>query len=165
MTTTTLPVPKAKRAALRIRKVLVPLDFSSASTNAFKYALKIAQQVGAQLTLLHVIRPTASPAFSTLTETAVLFETDLATSEEALRSLVAMARTAGVIDAQSTFRVGVAAHEIVEEAKELDADLIVIATHGFTGWKHYCIGSTAERVVRAAPCPVLVVREKEYEFV
>lgn len=165
MTTTTLPVPKAKRAALRIRKVLVPLDFSSASKNAFKYALKLAQQVGAQLTLLHVIRPTASPAFSTLTETAVLFETDLATSEEALRSLVAMARTAGVIDAQSTFRVGVAAHEIVEEAKELDADLIVIATHGFTGWKHYCIGSTAERVVRAAPCPVLVVREKEYEFV
>jgi len=43
--------------------------------------------------------------------------------------------------------------------------MIVIATHGYTGWKHFAIGSTAERVVRAAPCPVLVVREKEHEFV
>ena len=54
--------------------------------------------------------------------------------------------------------------EIVEAAKALDVDLIVIATHGYTGWKHFAIGSTAERVVRAAPCPVLVVREKEHEF-
>ena len=48
---------------------------------------------------------------------------------------------------------------------ELDVDLIVIATHGFTGWRHFAIGSTAERVARAAPCPVLVVREKEHEFI
>jgi universal stress protein A len=53
----------------------------------------------------------------------------------------------------------------VEAAKDFDVDLIVIATHGYTGWKHFCIGSTAERVVRAAPCPVMVVREKEHEFV
>jgi nucleotide-binding universal stress UspA family protein len=64
----------------------------------------------------------------------------------------------------SSVRPGLAAHEIVEAAKELDVDLIVIATHGYTGWKHFTIGSTAERVVRAAPCPVLVVREKEHEF-
>jgi nucleotide-binding universal stress UspA family protein len=61
-------------------------------------------------------------------------------------------------------RAGLPSHEIVETAKELDVDLIVIATHGYAGWKHFCIGSTAERVVRAAPCPVLVVREKEHEF-
>ncbi|MEI4884363.1 universal stress protein, partial [Klebsiella pneumoniae] len=62
-------------------------------------------------------------------------------------------------------RTGLPAHEIVEAAKELDVDLIVIATHGHTGWKHFAIGSTAERVVRAAPCPVLVVRQKEHEFI
>ena len=61
-------------------------------------------------------------------------------------------------------RQGIASHEIVDAAKEFDVDLIVMATHGYTGLKHFCIGSTAERVVRAAPCPVLVVREKEHEF-
>ena len=50
-------------------------------------------------------------------------------------------------------------------AKDLDVDLIIIATHGYTSWRHLCIGSTAERVVRTAPCPVLVVREKEHEFI
>jgi nucleotide-binding universal stress UspA family protein len=53
----------------------------------------------------------------------------------------------------------------VEAAKNLDVDLIVIATHGFTGRKHFAIGSTAERVARAAPCPVLVVREIEHDFI
>jgi universal stress protein A len=74
------------------------------------------------------------------------------------------ARSAGLQDARSAFRVGLAAHEIAEAAKELDVDLIVIATHGYTGWKHFAIGSTAERLVRAARCPVLVVREKEHDF-
>ena len=50
-------------------------------------------------------------------------------------------------------------------AAELAADLIVIATHGHTGLKHLLLGSTAERVVRLAPCPVLTVREREHEFV
>jgi nucleotide-binding universal stress UspA family protein len=47
----------------------------------------------------------------------------------------------------------------------MDVDLIMIATHGYTSWRHLCIGSTAERVVRSAPCPVLVVREKEHDFI
>ena len=150
---------------MRIRKILAPLDFSAASTNAFKYALKLAQQFGAQLTLLHVLRPAAAPGHASLAETALLYDAYLSSSEEDLRNLIKTSRAAGVIDAQSTFRVGAPAHEIVAEAKESDVDLIVIATHGFKGWKHFCIGSTAERVVRAAPCPVLVVREKEHEFV
>ena len=58
-----------------------------------------------------------------------------------------------------------APNEITKAAKDLDVDLIIIATHGYTSWRHLCIGSTAERVVRTAPCPVLVVREKEHEFV
>jgi nucleotide-binding universal stress UspA family protein len=66
---------------------------------------------------------------------------------------------------QTAIRTGLAAHEIVEAARELDSDLIVIATHGYTGWKHFCIGSTTERVVRTAPCPVFVVREKQHELI
>jgi nucleotide-binding universal stress UspA family protein len=62
-------------------------------------------------------------------------------------------------------RTGTAFLEIAEAAKSLEADLIIIATHGYTGLKHLLLGSTAERVVRSAPCPVLVVREHEHEFV
>jgi nucleotide-binding universal stress UspA family protein len=55
--------------------------------------------------------------------------------------------------------------EIVGAAKKLESDLIVISTHGRTGLKHVFMGSVAENVVRLAPCPVLVVREHEHEFV
>ena len=85
--------------------------------------------------------------------------------KKSLRALTDEARGAGVAGAKSIVRTGVATHEIIEEAKELDVDLIVIATHGFTGWKQFAIGSTAERVARAALCPVLVVREKEHDFI
>jgi universal stress protein A len=86
-------------------------------------------------------------------------------AEENLRTRVRAARDGGHKGATSITRCGVQTHEIIEEAKESDIDLIVIASHGYTGWKHFCIGSTAERVVREpAPYPVLVVREKEHEF-
>jgi nucleotide-binding universal stress UspA family protein len=91
-------------------------------------------------------------------------EIDLLTGDKNLRAFTASARTHGIENTKTSVRIGVPSHEIVEAAKDEDADLIVIATHGYTGWKHFCIGSTAERVVRAAPCPVLVVREKEYEL-
>jgi nucleotide-binding universal stress UspA family protein len=62
-------------------------------------------------------------------------------------------------------RIGSAWQEITEIARDRDIDLIIIGTHGYTGLKHLVLGSTAEKVVRHAPCPVLTVREKEHEFV
>ncbi len=62
-------------------------------------------------------------------------------------------------------RLGSAYHEICAAAKDEEVDLIIIATHGHTGLKHVVLGSTAERVVRHAPCPVLTVRVHEHEFV
>jgi len=84
-------------------------------------------------------------------------------TEKKLRAWTHSVAAMGV-SAKMAVRNGLPSHEIVEAAKDLDIDLIIIATHGYTGWKHFCIGSTAERVVRAAPCPVLVVREKEHQF-
>ena len=55
--------------------------------------------------------------------------------------------------------------EITQAARQLKVDLIVIANRGYSGWKHAMLGSVAERVVQYAPCPVLVVREKEHDFV
>ena len=87
-----------------------------------------------------------------------------ADSAKKLKQLASSVQTAGMKPVQSIVRTGLPAQEIVEAAKQFDVDLIIIATHGYTGWKHFAIGSTAERVVRAAPCPVMVVREKEHEF-
>ena len=154
--------PAAEHAAIAITKILVPTDFSSASEKAFSYALRFAQELGSQIALLHVLEPAAVSAFESLPP--VCTEELKANAEENLRALVNSARAASVNRIGSTMRSGIAAHQIVEVAKELDVDLVVIATHGFTGWKHFAIGSTAERVARAAPCPVLVVREKEHDF-
>ena len=62
-------------------------------------------------------------------------------------------------------RIGRSADEIINVAKEKDADLIIMSTHGYTGLKHAFLGSTTENVVRYAPCPVLTVRLKEHDFI
>jgi universal stress protein A len=153
-----------EHAAMTIKKILVPTDFSPASKKAFSYALRFAEELGSELTLLHVLEP-ETPLTLAGQPAAAFFEEELAGVEKDLRALADSAGVVGVAGTKSMIRTGLATHEIVEAAKELDVDLIVIATHGFTGWKHFAIGSTAERVVRAAPCPVLVVREKEHDFI
>jgi len=149
---------------ISLKKILVPLDFSPLSKKALKYALRFAQQFRTELTLLHVLEPTFPPTFEGLQIVPPFPEEESSSAEKSLKALVGSARAAGVSKVRSIFRRGLAAQEIVDAAKDLDVDLIVIATHGYTAWKHFCIGSTAERAVRAAPCPVLVVREKEHEF-
>jgi nucleotide-binding universal stress UspA family protein len=162
MITATRPA-RTKSELLGFQKILVPSDFSSASDNAFKYALNFNQHFGAQLHVIHVLETVLSPQFAGLPEAPAFSEEELAAAGKNLR---AWAKSAGALDAGAklVLRNGFPAHEIVEAAKELAVDLVIIATQGLTGWKHFCIGSTAERVVRAAPCPVLVVREKEHEF-
>ena len=160
----TMPV-RSTPPLLSIKKILVPVDFSSLSKKAFKYALRLAQQFKTEMALIHVLEPAVPPTFDGLPIEPPPPEEGSPVAEKNLRTLISSARTAGVPKVKSVFRRGLASHEIVEAAKDLDVDLIVIATHGYTGWKHFCIGSTAERVVRAAPCPVLVVREKEHEFI
>jgi nucleotide-binding universal stress UspA family protein len=156
----------AKPTGIALKCILVPIDFSPLSKKALQYALRFAEEFRAGLTLLHVIEPDVPPAFDGLMIAPPISpggnRTKCANRLKVLASSMAIRATNYV---QSTVRTGLAAYEIVEAAKEFDIDLIVIATHGYTGWKHLAIGSTAERVVRAAPCPVLVVREKEHEFV
>ncbi len=69
------------------------------------------------------------------------------------------------VNGSSAIRTGNAFHEIAEQASEQCADLIIVAAHGRDAIVHALLGSTAERVVRHAPCPVLIVREREREFV
>ena len=150
--------------ALHFQKILAPVDFSPASRNGLKHAVRFAEEFGAELTLLYVSEPSPTATFAAIPGAIAPPPIDFASAEKQLRGVATGVGNESVADIRWNIRVGVPAHEIVEAAKESDADLIVIATHGYTGWKHFCIGSTAERVVRAAPCPVLVVREKEHEF-
>jgi len=154
---------KSRLAQVAIKKILVPTDFSAASRNAVKYACRIGELMRSDLIFINVTEPNGALALEAVSPGCL--EELRSNAEENLRGLVLAARGYGIPGATSLIRSGLPAHEIVEAAKETDVDLIVIATHGYTGWKHFCIGSTAERVVRAAPCPVLVVREKEHEFV
>jgi universal stress protein A len=149
---------------LQVKRILVAVDFSPASRNAFGHALTLARYFQSELMVLYVVPPAPIRAFAEIEGVPPCLETDLSSGEKNLRTLTASARTQGIKNTKASVRIGVPSHEIVEAAKDGNFDLIVIATHGYTGWKHFCIGSTAERVVRAAPCPVLVVREKEHEF-
>jgi nucleotide-binding universal stress UspA family protein len=169
-TLTSMPVKSRKVAAegkngqmrVAVKKILVPTDFSPAATHAVKYARRIGELTKSDLIFINVIEPGGYLASEAVP--LVCIEELKSNAEEYLRGLVQGARECGITRATSIIRSGLPTHEIVEAAKEFDVDLIVIATHGYTGWKHFCIGSTAERVVRAAPCAVLVVREKEREF-
>lgn len=149
-------------ALLQLKNILVPVDFSPLSKKALHYAVKFAQQFKARLTVLKVLEP--PPGIVDPKEAAYSDEKMLLT-EKNLRALIDGSRSNGLSDAGFTVRTGIPSHEIVETARELDVDLIVIGTHGYSGWRHFCMGSTAERVVQAAPCPVFVVREKEHEFI
>jgi universal stress protein A len=146
----------------QFKAILAPLDFSPGSEMALNYAREIASQFGSNLTLLHVVEPPGASDFSDLPEpakTADIFDAEKKLEEIATSFLKNRAKRP-----ELKVVTGVAAHEIMEAAKSGNIDLIILASHGVTAWKYFCIGGTAERVARAAPCSVLIVREKEHEF-
>lgn len=149
---------------LRIGRILVPVDFSAHAEKALRYAVSFARQFDAKITILHV-RPT--PYYpAEMGGIPTVIPADEPPYEEIQTRLDADASrfVPSVMRDQTLLRVGSAYDEICSAARELESDIIIIATHGHTGLKHILIGSTAERVVRHAPCPVLVVREHEREF-
>lgn len=149
---------------LNPKKILVPIDFSPMSKKAFQYAARFAKQFGCEIVLLHVVEPvTAVAGTPVAVDIFAEPEEDRNEAKAELACLAASSHTSPNFFT-SAVRAGHAPNEITKAAKELDVDLIMIASHGYTSWRHVCIGSTAERVVRTAPCPVLVVREKEHEF-
>jgi universal stress protein A len=152
---------------LHLKKVLVPYDFSSFSTKALSYALKFAEQFNAAVLAVHVVQPI--PVLPTdVLATPPLPDTtgdQLPAIDSRLKRLCRRVATTHHLNVTPLVVVGTPYERIVEIAESENADLIVIATHGYTGLKHFYMGSTAERVVRHAPCPVLVVRDKERDFV
>ena len=156
------PNAAEEQQPLSFQQVLVPLDFSDHARKALHHGRGLAQQFGARLILLHVVEPMVYP--SDLGYTPVLSEELTAEvqqeAEKRLQEAVEEERTRGS-ECEGVLRFGRPYLEIAAVAEEREVDLIVLTTHGYTGLKHVVLGSTAERVVRHAPCPVLVVREKK----
>lgn len=143
-----------------IKKILVPIDFSDYSKKALQYTVTFAKQFNAEVNLVYVIEPVVYPADLSMGQMVIpQVEVDLSIrSKEELEQL-AKIEIGEHLKYNIIIKSGKPFMEIIETATEVDADLIIIATHGHTGVEHLLFGSTAEKVVRKAPCPVLTIRE------
>ena len=144
---------------MTVTKILVPIDFSEHSEAALEHAIEIAKAFGAECVLHHVVEAALYPvAYGMAPVSSVNFEEDAKNNaQEAMQPLLDKISAAGV-KASSFIETGMASLRICETAQRDGFDLIVIATHGLTGLAHLLMGSTAERVVRHASCPVLSVK-------
>lgn len=161
LTSTEAQIP-SPASPFKLKKILVPVDFSNCSIKALQYAKAMAKQFNSEVILLHVMQSEIPVTDFVLADITAILEQARAAAK---RNIEEMQLTIDAhIDSRALTRSGQPYNEIVNAAEELDVDLIVISTHGRTGLTHTFMGSTTERVVRHARCPVLVVREREHEF-
>ncbi len=153
------PVRNASAVGLP-HHILVAHDFSETAERALKYAIELASKLGARITIVHAYELPSYGYPDGLAFTAEIVENIQRTSEEGLHAVVAEARRPG-LQVNERLRQGPAWSEIDATAKEIEADLIVMGTHGRRGFSRALLGSVAEKVVRTAPCPVLTVRGSE----
>lgn len=150
---------------IKLKKILYPTDFSTYAANARPYVVDFAKKFGAEVTIINVLM---SPSYAVSPEFAVdltKIQKDMQNAAEAsLEELRKVFEKEG-IPTRTVLEVGSPFAEIVHTAKTEKADLIIMATHGHGAVKHMLMGSTAEKVVRKASCPVLTVRHPEHEFV
>lgn len=149
------------------KQILWPTDFSTLSLHGGRYARGFADVFGARLHVIHVIAPPLAPDVSVMLPAEVpvaVSEPDLL---EACRRGLDQFVAEHLGDAAALVRdvfFGNPWSGICDYARRSAIDLIVVATHGRTGLRHALIGSTAEKIVRHAPCPVLVVKSDERDF-
>ena len=148
-----------------IERIILATDFSDTSKDASYLALMLAQKHNAELKALHVFDTSvwtvpaqyylepAGPVFTGVTEE---FEKAQQRGKDTIKKLA----KSFPINVEAIFTVGNPGHEIVRVAEELNIDLIVLGTHGYSGWKRFTIGSVAEFVTKHAPCAVLTIRSK-----
>jgi len=147
---------------LPFKKILCPTDFSAPSLIALKRAEELARHFGAELLVTHVIPPVPGPHADADPPVASSFDVPLYQQELAiyaekmLKELVSH-QVSPEVRTRDLVTTGEAAPEIHRIARQEQADLIVIASHGLTGWQRLVFGSVAERVVHQSPCPVLTI--------
>ncbi len=152
---------------IKLKRILLPTDFSDYSEQAMSYACAFAEQFDAELHILHVLQDLVA----VVPEPGVAFPPPgdymgelKESANQALLQIPAADWAADRTIVRET-RQGPPFLEIIRYAKEQEIDMIVLGTHGRGGLAHVLLGSVAEKVVRKAPCPVLTVRPGEHEFV
>ena len=146
----------------RIRRVLHPTDFSRASSAAYRRALELAKADRAELVLAHVLAPLTPIMADGYVSPKVYEDMDAAArtyGRKRLGALVTRAKRAGV-RATGLLLAGLPHEQIARAARSRKADLVVVGTHGRTGFSRLFLGSVASRVLAVSPCPVLTVRGK-----
>lgn len=144
----------------RIRRILHPTDFSKASAVAFNRAVETAKENRAELLLVNVFTPSIpalGQAYVSPKAYADIEESARAYGKRQLEKLVAKARRAGA-RARGLLLEGLPHECIAQIARRKHADLVVMGTHGRTGFARFFLGSVASRVLTTAPCPVMTVR-------
>jgi nucleotide-binding universal stress UspA family protein len=143
------------------RRILVPTDFSAQSEQAWATARRLARAVGAEVVLLHVV--VEGPLYSEIPLAGERIREVYASARtwvaEQLERWAAVARAEG-IGVKTLVQTGIPHQDIVTAARDEGADLIAMGTHGRGGFDRLLLGSVCDRVIRLAPCPVLVLRDR-----
>ena len=144
---------------LPFKRILCPTDFSEPACSAINAAGEMAEQFSAELILMHVVGPV--PVLETPTGLAgfdvAAYQQELSQSAEASLKSRLEKHVPESVKARVMVVHGEAAHEIVRVANEEGVDLIVVATHGESGWRHRIFGSVTDKILRIANCPVLAI--------
>lgn len=163
------PVPvlvARKPLSIRAKRFLVPTDFSHGAGRAAEEALALAIRFGARVWFIHVLDPTPMYMYdnqdpiSPALPIPPLMPEDIEGDWESFLSTLPLGKTAW----EKRTEEGRPADKILEYAKAIKADVIVMGTHGRSGLAHMLLGSVAEEVTRGAPCPVLTIRPEAFQF-
>lgn len=149
------------KPSLRLKKIMVPIDFSKASENALPWATFLAAQFDAEIILLHVVQRFLSDYVFGRELMNETFTPLLKYAEARLKGMAANLSKSSGLRVSAVVRNGRPFKEICNAALRLGTDLVAMTTHGYTGLSRVWLGSTAERVIRHATCPVLVVRSRK----
>lgn len=145
---------------ITLRNILCPIDHSKHSESALKYAIAFALKDKAKLYLMHVLDSRTHEEAEGVSELMAIDEKGLSELKDKLEKSVPE-EIRGEIKYEALVSLGVPFDEIVRVANEKSIDLIVMGTHGRTGLSHVMLGSIAEKVMRDAPCPVMIVKYRE----
>jgi nucleotide-binding universal stress UspA family protein len=153
---------------IKLNRILVPTDFGEAADAALDYGRALARAFGARLTVLHVVEDVMTASFGIEGYVGGYSDIQRDIEDGARKRLETLLSNEDRIELGATIelrKARSAAMTITTYASDLNADLIIMGTHGRGPMAHLLMGSVAERVVRTAPCPVLTVKHPEHEFV
>jgi universal stress protein A len=140
-------------------KILTAIDFSENSELAFDYAITMATQFNSELTIMHVINePIDLRGFYVPHISFEQLEREIEEGAAKMMETFCSTKLGSFTNYKSVLVSGIPYEEITRKAEEIGASLIILGTHGRTGLDHILFGSTAERVVRSAACPVMTIR-------